>query len=312
MICIDPKFDMALVQMTNRCNITCRHCYVSSHPHGQLGFSREALFQLVEALELVGIGRLALSGGEPLSRADDALATLWHAKSRLDLLLLTNGMLISDRVAKALTEIAPVVRISLDGATAAVHDRMRGPLSFARTMRGINRLLDAGFDPKNLEFFATLPDDAVHQVPEILCVAEDLGVQRVKFEPVCRTGRAAESWGPHEFNGDDPATRGFRAAFDNFTRTAGNSRWKIGEIVDTAFRVLTIYENGEVYPYTWTDERDREVGFLGTLQHSGLCEILDPTRVSLAIMSKFVMMAQGPQRSLRALRVTRRFEAEET
>lgn len=305
MFLIDPKFNMALVQMTNRCNITCRHCYVSSHPHGAFGLPRERLFTLVDELEQLGIDRLALSGGEPLSRVEDCLDTLDHARGRLTLLLLTNAMLITDRVAKRLVDLDPVIRVSLDGASAETHDRMRGPGSFIRTLRGIERLLAAGFNPERLEFFSTLITDTVDEMHRILALAEGFGITHMKVEPVSRTGRAVDTWGAMTGTQDDPDTRLYRQNF-NVTEIEGPEHtWRVADIADTAFRVLTIYENGETYPYTWTDERDREVGYLGNINDEPLRDALQPERVSKALLAKVYMMSQVPKRSLRALRLIR-------
>ena len=305
MYLLEPNFNMALVQMTNRCNINCLHCYVSSHPYGAFGLSRERLLDLVDELDEQGIHRLALSGGEPLARADECLATLKHAKGRFSLLLLTNAMLITDRIAERIADLQPVVRVSVDGSSAERHDQMRGAGSFVRTMRGIERLLSAGFPHDNLEFFSTLTADAMGEISGILGLAERLGVTRLKFEPVSRTGRAIETWGATAGREDDPDTRLFRQTFETAEIAGPRHSWQVAEIADTAFRVLTIYENGEVYPYTWTDERDRAIGYLGNIVDAPLAEVLDAERVSASLLAKIAMISRGPRRSLRALRLLR-------
>ena len=67
--------------------------------------------------------------------------------------VLTNGILIHERVAKRLKEIVDQsiysleIRVSIDGFTEESNDRVRGEGSFQKALKGVNNLVDYGFLP---------------------------------------------------------------------------------------------------------------------------------------------------------------------
>jgi radical SAM protein with 4Fe4S-binding SPASM domain len=85
------------------------------------------------------------------------------------------------------------VQLSLDGATAEVHDAVRGSGAFERTWAGIARLQRYGLH-EELALNVTLMRHNVHQVAEFVALADERGVPGVRFCPVQCMGRAAEQW----------------------------------------------------------------------------------------------------------------------
>ncbi|RQZ50941.1 radical SAM protein [Burkholderia sp. Bp9099] len=303
---LEPHFDMVLLLMTNRCNLTCKHCYVSSSPLGDFGLERADLLRIVdEIVDSLAGTRLTLSGGEPLARRDDALATLSYASGRLPLLLLTNGTLITSDLARRLGAIEDLtIRVSLDGPNAITHDLMRGAGSFHRLMRGIKTLLDAGFSPQRLEAFATVPNSNAEQIDDILTLALACGITRVKLEPVAKTGRAAETW-PRNINfTPDADTSIYRRKVASMAGSSPPKRlgWSFHDIQDTRFNVLNIYSDGSVYPFTYQDNDDQHFSHLGNIHSEPLSTIINRDRVSAAVIAKTIRLLRGPDRSLRAIR----------
>ena len=134
-----------LFEVTHRCNLPCKHCYLPDHlDHGELTLPEiEALFdQLVAAGTLF----LTLTGGEVLARRDfldivDAAAGRGFAVK-----VLSNATLVTDEVARRFAAAGVVeVSVSVYGDRAEVHDGITDlPGSFARTMAGIERLRREG------------------------------------------------------------------------------------------------------------------------------------------------------------------------
>jgi len=303
---IKPRFHMLQVQLTNKCNINCKHCYVSSHPRGEHGLPVDRLKRLAdEVFSAIGRLRFTLTGGEPLVRMDDSLALLEHAARSHDLLLLTNGMLIKPAIARRLVELDAVVRISFDGGDRETHDFIRGEGSFERALRGARVLLDSGMHPDRLEMFMTVVPESAGQILPFVEFAERMGVSRLKIEPVAKTGRALEFWPRQATDRPDEDTRAYREFFASRHNGILNEAWRFEDIDDANFGVLTVYADGSVFPYTFQNGRDREVGYLGNILKQPLARILQPRRLSNAVVRKFLMQARGPTRSLRALRLYR-------
>ena len=130
--------------VTHDCNLRCHHCYVSAGD--QDGSTRIGLSDAYRALAAFARvcpgGTVTFTGGEPLTRPD-IFSLLDRARSLgLKRELYTNGLLISNANVSALAQRLDLLQISLDGATAAVHDSIRGEGTFRRVVNAI-RVVDS-------------------------------------------------------------------------------------------------------------------------------------------------------------------------
>ena len=146
-------------QLTNRCPARCITCCEESGPdkawRDELS-SREAL-DLAHAIAAAGIPYVAFGGGEPLGvpHAWDLFEVL--AKAGVALKLETEGSYIDASAADRLAGL-PVqcVQVSVDGASAATHERVRPGSSFASATAAIERLAARDCKPQ-LVFVPTHP-----------------------------------------------------------------------------------------------------------------------------------------------------------
>ncbi len=179
--------------LTERCNLRCAHCGVTGGPPPADALSDVVVRGLIEQAVAAGCEGIAFGGGEPLLRAD-CLRLLRESASCVQTLLATNGLLIDDAIASGLVEAGVLVQISLDGATAEVHDAIRGPDAFERAWQAIERLQRAGIGPR-LSLNVTLMRHNIEQVPAIVALAAERGIGGgVRFTQLQRMGRAAECW----------------------------------------------------------------------------------------------------------------------
>jgi radical SAM protein with 4Fe4S-binding SPASM domain len=149
----DPRQLLRLLfwESTIRCNLTCAHCRrVEGDDTAHRDLSTDQAKALIEQLAELGRGQpmmpvLVFSGGEPLCR-EDLFELIRQAKSLgLPPALATNGTLIDATAAGRIRDSGIArVAVSLDGATAEVHDRLRRLNgSFERALEGIGYLRDA-------------------------------------------------------------------------------------------------------------------------------------------------------------------------
>ncbi len=134
-----------LFEVTHRCNLPCKHCYLPDHEnHGELSLAEiESLF---DDLARAGTVFLTLTGGEVLSRSD-FLEILSAAKQRgFAPKILTNATMVTDEVAAHFVDAGVLdVSVSVYGASAEIHDSITDiPGAFVRTMAGIERMRKAG------------------------------------------------------------------------------------------------------------------------------------------------------------------------
>jgi len=134
-------------ELTERCNLACRMCYVCQAPGDGARHAKEltaaAWLELARQAVDNGMIFLLLTGGEMFLRPD--FFELYTPLTRLGLMLtlFTNGTLITDVIAGRLAEAPPSrTEITLCGATAATYEAVTGvPGSYARCCGGIEALV---------------------------------------------------------------------------------------------------------------------------------------------------------------------------
>ncbi len=104
----------------------------------------------------------------------------------------TDGRHIDDAVAERLVALSPhCVQISVDGATAATHERVRPGSNFAATIAAIERLTARGHAPQ-LVFVPSRLN--IHEAVAVYDLAATLGCSAFVSGPMMRIGRAADAW----------------------------------------------------------------------------------------------------------------------
>lgn len=179
--------------LTERCNRACRHCYQDGKPTAELG--------LKDLLNIIGLmeeavgkwgkqGTLSLTGGEPFLRRDDLYA-LMDRIDRSDLLLyydiLTNGSLITEKEAEKLARQHKLrrVQVSLEGATAATNDAVRGNGSFDATIQAIRNMRKAGID---VSIMTTVSRLNCGEITDVIRLAGDEGAVTLALERLIPEG----------------------------------------------------------------------------------------------------------------------------
>ncbi len=138
-----------LLQVTNRCNMTCDFCDFWPHGDkaGELGVADYA--KLSDDLAELGCFLVSVEGGEPLVRKD--LLEIIRALARHHVpVLYTNGWFVTAELAEALFEAGVAqVGVSIDYASAARHDARRGiEGATERAWRAIEHLKAAATHPE--------------------------------------------------------------------------------------------------------------------------------------------------------------------
>lgn len=181
-----------MLEMTNGCNVHCRHCYIGDHaPKGELTLAE--FEDILDQLAAAGTLFLTLSGGEPLVR-DDFFQIAAQARERsFSLVLFSNGTLITPEVADRLAELyLQRVEISLLGGQAATHDRiMCVPGSFDRALRGAGLLIERGV---HVQLKTTWMRENIEEAEQILDLVKEMGATfRGAYSVIHRRDGSAET-----------------------------------------------------------------------------------------------------------------------
>jgi MoaA/NifB/PqqE/SkfB family radical SAM enzyme len=181
-------------QLTNRCGARCITCCEESGPDKAWGdeLRRDEALDLARRIADFGIPYVAFGGGEPLGvpHCWDLLEIL--TDEGIVLKIETDGSRIDAAAADRLAELAvQCIQISVDGATAATHERVRPGSSFAAAIAAIERLSARGRVPQ----FVFVPTRFnLHEIVAAFDLAARLGCGVFVTGPMMRIGRAAADW----------------------------------------------------------------------------------------------------------------------
>lgn len=128
-----------VVELTNRCNLSCQHCFAGRHA-GRNDLPLDIFCKILDGAKANGFDHLDFTGGDPTlhPRFLEVIEKTHEAGYRFG--FNTNGWNFSKIYARLLAyrESLAVVTFSLDGATEASHDRLRGKGSYRRVMSAMS------------------------------------------------------------------------------------------------------------------------------------------------------------------------------
>ena len=129
-------------ESTQACDMKCIQCRVNSRPHRHpLELSTAEAFHLVDQVAKMKVPLFALTGGDPLKRADLLPIVQYASRNglRTSLTVSTTPLLIRQAIIDLKESGLARAAASLDGSTAQLHDSFRGaPGAFKKTLDAIS------------------------------------------------------------------------------------------------------------------------------------------------------------------------------
>jgi len=156
--------------------------------HGEKEFSTEQFKNVIKQFALLGTPGIGFTGGEPLLR-DDIFELMAETRRRgMIAHLNTNGWLLDDNAAQKLIDIGvDSVNISLDGATAETHDKIRNCNgSFERATQAVKRLiaLKKRYNSKiRIKTVAVLDESNIDEILALLRLGKELETDCIELIP---------------------------------------------------------------------------------------------------------------------------------
>lgn len=214
------------------CNLACDYCVVASSPSARRReLSAERFAALVDEALREGFTELYLTGGEPFVHPE-IVEMVAYASERMTTVVLTNAMLFTGRRRRELARLAGrpnlTLQSSIDGASAATHDRWRGAGSWAKAMDGLRYAASLGL-PLRVAMTST-PDNG-GEVEELRALLAELGIRGDDFavRPLVQRGFAADASGAGAIEVSDAVM------VPELTITADGAHWHpVGADVDSS------------------------------------------------------------------------------
>jgi mycofactocin biosynthetic radical S-adenosylmethionine protein MftC len=177
-------------EVSYTCNLSCIHCLSDSgrKPRGEL--STGQCIQVIDQMADMKVFQFNIGGGEPFMRPD-FLDIMEYAHSRgIVTCISTNGTLIDEETARRLDKQLVYIQVSLDGATPASNDAIRGKGSYQKVIKALGHLSKRGIE---VSINTVLTRHSFPELDALVELAADYGAKlRVsRFRPA---GRGKDTW----------------------------------------------------------------------------------------------------------------------
>jgi GTP 3',8-cyclase len=180
------------ISITDRCNLRCKYCIEKDFPfvpHDEI-LKYEEIIRFVRICAHLGVRKVRLTGGEPLSRRNlpYLISEIRDTAGIEDISLTTNGVFLPDRIDELKEAGLTRVNISLDTLKPDRFHYITGFDVFNRVMEGIERAKQVGLNPVkiNTVIIKGFNDDEILDFARF-ANAKEVEVRFIEFMPFSQT-----------------------------------------------------------------------------------------------------------------------------
>ena len=286
---VNFSIEKLYIELTNRCNLNCRHCYNESNEGVCLDLPIEIVKNVLIYAKKTKLNSVALSGGEALLYPEINDVLKYCRELNLDVILLTNGTYIqNEKYFELLFEYLPDILVSLDGPDSVSNDVIRGEGSFERAVNFIKALKRRKF-PKRVSINTVLTEYTLTNYRNMVALCKELGVDELTFSFVTMAGRAKRN--NLQINNND-FYRVVKDINNNIKKSPQNNCQGIGlnhvcsltNVIDGMINLQPkVACNGDVYPCQMHHKPEYIIGNLNNTNLEGIING-DKTRMFIALM----------------------------
>lgn len=187
------NYKKALIQITEKCNLHCKHCFLSSSYRGEKMTKKEIEKAVIPKLEMLNVISVTLTGGEIFTHPNLISIVKDFRKAGMSVTLCSNATLISEKQIEKIAELEEVsFNISLDGFRPETYNKFRGREgAFRAAVQGINKISNE----KLLKGILVTPNKypELEEYASICKFGIAKGAEYVLMNPLSRMGRGVKS-----------------------------------------------------------------------------------------------------------------------
>lgn len=186
-----------LIQLTERCNLHCEHCFVAANSSGKEISFNDIETKILPKLIEGGVSKVTLTGGEPFTydRLSDVVFLL--IENNIEVCICTNGTLLNNDFLNKISELDNIhFNVSLDGFSSKTHGKFRGNESEQTFSKIVSNIKSLG--KRNLiNGILVTPNiyTPILEYIEICKLAIECGANYVLMNPLSQFGRGENSKG---------------------------------------------------------------------------------------------------------------------
>lgn len=178
-----PSLRYLELQITDKCNLKCGHCYIGEPRNLEL--SPADVKKILDEFEAMQGLRVLITGGEPLLHSGFREINSMLPDFALRKALFTNGALLTKAVLEGLN--VDEIQVSIDGIGAS-HDMLRGKGNYKKALAALKGALGCGFD---VSVSTMVHAGNIREFDEMESFFKGLGIKDWTVDVPCVTGRLA-------------------------------------------------------------------------------------------------------------------------
>lgn len=181
---------IAIWNFTNRCNLSCLHCYSKSTLDEVDTLTTAQIKKTILEMKENGVKFIIFSGGEPLTRKDLFEIADFCKDNSIITYLSSNGLYFTKGNVKRIVDTFNYVGISIDG-DAPTHDYFRGLKgAFTETLKAV-RIANEHGGKVGIRF--TITKDTLGSLEYIFDLAEKENISKIYISHLVYSGRGLDN-----------------------------------------------------------------------------------------------------------------------
>ncbi|MBD2744867.1 radical SAM protein [Coleofasciculus sp. FACHB-1120] len=182
------------IEPNNSCNFKCSHCQVTHWSKEIVYLDDESFNRIVD--QFPNLGHVKLQGmGEPL--LNKQFISMLKSGERRGLLMAfhSNASVCNQKIAEQLVSLkTTTINFSIDGATSETFENIRVNSNLNQIKKNIQYLSHIRGEKKEPKLlgWAVITDKNLHEVPQIVKLSKDLGLDSITIQPFL------SNWGKEE------------------------------------------------------------------------------------------------------------------
>ncbi|MBA1438220.1 MAG: radical SAM protein [Epsilonproteobacteria bacterium] len=181
---------IAIWNFTNRCNLSCLHCYSKSGLDAQDTLTTQQIKETIVQLKQNGVKFIIFSGGEPLTRKDIFEIAQFCKQNGVITYLSSNGLYFTHSNIEKITQTFNYVGVSIDG-DEVTHDHFRGLKgAFKETLKAVLLANETG---AKVGIRFTITKETIGSLEFIFDLVEKHNIPKIYISHLVYSGRGLDN-----------------------------------------------------------------------------------------------------------------------
>lgn len=112
------------IELTTSCNLRCKHCYLENSVLKKEFLAFDYIKKIIEEGLELGLETVSITGGECLLHPEINKIVEYISSKDVDLIVFTNGTILTRKLLDTLKQNVKLVRVSIDGGNSTTHDNI--------------------------------------------------------------------------------------------------------------------------------------------------------------------------------------------